>query len=133
MFIIQADLTHRREDLLAFAKEQQTSWERAQAVVKIVGVDKNCALYAISINGELFHFSSELEFHTAVISMENSCMKILQLHKHLRTEEFGYNSPAEPICYKNCCKKAGPAIVQTQVTYAKAVSTTSTSEGEEGK
>ena len=113
-FIVQADLTHRRESLVAFAKKQQALGERAKAIVKTVGVDKNCALYAVSISGELFQFSSELEFHIIVLAMENSCLKIIELHKHLRTAEFGFTPPNTPVCYKHCCAKDDVNVIVPQ-------------------
>ena len=105
-FMIYADLTQRRTNLLDFAKNK-IEIEKKRGI-KRAGVDKNCSLYIISLTGEIRHFNSEIELEACINNIENSCKLITHIHKHLRSYQhpFAFQTvikPLAPRCDGNCC------------------------------
>ena len=83
---IQADITHRRQDLLEYARAQTAENDIFKGIVKSVGIDRNCSLFALTITGKLLRFNSKLEFATIIHRAEFMCRKVIHLHTFLRAD-----------------------------------------------
>ena len=92
---VEADLTHRRQDLLYNARELANSSEFS--LIKKVIVDRNCVLQAIAVNGKFHSFSSLEEFRLIKNAIEDKCQRIALYYAFLRSPiapwEQKYNSP----------------------------------------
>ena len=96
---LEADLTDRRRALLdnAIVKAELIP------LVKYVAVDRNCSLYALSVKGKSFSFSSMMEFDMIINAIEDDCARLNQYYDFLRSKHY---APNEPDCDCNQCEQA---------------------------
>ena len=140
---IEADITDRRQELLDYARTQISENNTFKDVIKSVGIDRNCSLYAITITGKLFHFNSELEFASIISKANFMCRKVIHLHTFLRVWGPGAKSAAGQIpgprhssdcstcdltCYRDCkCACCCSSSTEPEAaTYANVTASTAT-------
>ena len=70
-FIMKADLTDRRQNIINYARKMWYDNECVNSVINFVCVDKNCRMTAISYDDKVWGFSSKEEFMYLVDYLES--------------------------------------------------------------
>ena len=72
-FIISADLTRRRQEILEVSREKvSTPDSRANKLIKFVYADRNCLLKVFTIDDRHMSFSSDIEFDNLLNHIEDT-------------------------------------------------------------
>ena len=79
-FKIQADLTTRRSELLAYAKDQVVNEPEANRVAEFVFCDENCKMKIFSKLKKFYAFSSEYEFLSIINRLDNETNYTEEFH-----------------------------------------------------